>query len=435
MSTGKDVMNQAMDEEARGRLSVGLGCRRAAAGLVLVLLAAAMPSGGAPQTAPAWPKDQVRVELIDAQTVQGKLEAMTGQGVVLATPEGKRELPLSGISEITLTAAAPGSPLDEEGKLVVVTASQGPVLASRVTVGGGKVDMTSPLLGRLTADLSSISLLVMPPSGRTAAEVRRKLAEIKTANEAADLFLVGEQIEQAMPVEGVLKSMDDQFITLDWKGQDQRLARKKVMAVALAGAKPADQAAGRLVAGDGSVLAFTKIELAGSKFALQSPTGGALQIPQAGVARIRLASDKIANLLDLTPTSARHYGLLDAGFPHRVNRSAGGKPLSLDGKVHAAGLGLHSFCELTYELGGAYTKLVCQAGIDDAVRPAGDAELTFLADGKVVGQPIRLIGKDNSRSVSVDIAGAKTLTVRVSFGADKVDVGDHVNIISARLIK
>ena len=120
--------------------------------------------------------------------------------------------------------------------------------------------------------------------------------------------------------------MDDQFITLDWKGQDKRLARKKVMAVALAGAKPADQAAGRLVAGDGSVLAFTKIELAGSKFALQSPTGGALQIPQAGVARIRLASDKIANLLDLTPTSARHYGLLDAGFPHRVNRSAGGKP-------------------------------------------------------------------------------------------------------------
>ena len=61
--------------------------------------------------------------------------------------------------------------------------------------------------------------------------------------------------------------------------------------------------------------------------------------------------------------------------------------------------------------------------------------MTFLADGKVVGQPIRLIGKDNSRSVSVDIAGAKTLTVRVSFGADKVDVGDHVNIISARLIK
>ncbi len=427
-------MTKTPDKKARGpgpegRLSVSLGVLAAA------LLAAALTAPGQDKKPPPPPSDQVRVELNDAQTLQGKLEAVTGETLVLVTAQGKRDLPLSGISELTLSSAPMPSPLDQDGKLVVLTAGQEPVLVSRLAMAGGKVEMTNASLGRLVAPLAGVSMLLMPPPGRTPADVRRKLTEIKTADEAADLFLVGEQIEQAMPVEGVLKAMDEQFVTLDWKGQDQRIARKKVVGVVLAGTRRPDKVVGRVVSVDGSELAMTKIELAGGQFTIHSPLAGAVRVARPALARIRLVSDKIASLLDFAPAAARHHGLLDAGFPHRLNRSAGGKPLSLDGKAYATGLGLHSFCELTYDLGGAYSKLVFLAGIDDAVRPKGDAVLTVLADDKPLGEPVRLTGKDNARSLSLDIAGAKRITLRVEFGPDKLDVADHVDIVSARLIK
>ena len=42
---------------------------------------------------------------------------------------------------------------------------------------------------------------------------------------------------------------------------------------------------------------------------------------------------------------------------------------------------------------------------------------------------------DAPRQVRVDVTGVKRLTLRVDFGADQLDVADHVNIVAARLIK
>ena len=96
---------------------------------------------------------------------------------------------------------------------------------------------------------------------------------------------------------------------------------------------------------------------------------------------------------------------------------------------------MHSFCEQTYALDGEYKAFVAVVGIDDAVRPAGDATLTFLGDGKVLGEPLRLTGRDKARMVRLDITGVRTFTIRVEFGADKLDVGDHVDLAAARLVK
>jgi len=37
--------------------------------------------------------------------------------------------------------------------------------------------------------------------------------------------------------------------------------------------------------------------------------------------------------------------------------------------------------------------------------------------------------------VRLSVQGVKTLTIRVEFGSDGVDVGDHVDIADARLVK
>ena len=88
--------------------------------------------------------------------------------------------------------------------------------------------------------------------------------------------------------------------------------------------------------------------------------------------------------------------------------------------------------------------LAAVVGIDDAVRPGGDATLEFFADGKslvVQGPagkltgPIRLRGADDPMPIRMDLTDAKSLTVRVGFGPDGLDVSDHVDLANARLIK
>ncbi len=69
------------------------------------------------------------------------------------------------------------------------------------------------------------------------------------------------------------------------------------------------------------------------------------------------------------------------------------------------------------------------------MRPAGSAEVTFLGDGKPLGKPITVTGKDAPKPVRLSLAGVKKLTVRVNFGPDKLDVADHLNLAAPRLIK
>jgi len=153
------------------------------------------------------------------------------------------------------------------------------------------------------------------------------------------------------------------------------------------------------------------------------------------VATMSFASDRVTDLASLKPVAVKAHGFFDKAPKHRVNRSAGGGPLLLAGRTFPRGLGVRSFTELTYDLAGGYKSLVATVGIDDSVRPAGDARVTVLGDGKVLGKPVGVRGQDAPRQVRVDVTGVKRLTLRVDFGADQLDVADHVNIVAARLIK
>jgi hypothetical protein len=118
-----------------------------------------------------------------------------------------------------------------------------------------------------------------------------------------------------------------------------------------------------------------------------------------------------------------------------VTRSVAGGALLLDGKQYLSGVGLHSQCELTYTLAGKYTLFVARAGINDAVRPAGEAILTILGDGKPLLKPTVLRGKEVSVPIRLDVKGVKKLTIRVGYGPDKIDAADHVDLVAARLIR
>ena len=128
-------------------------------------------------------------------------------------------------------------------------------------------------------------------------------------------------------------------------------------------------------------------------------------------------------------------GFFGTTFHYRVNRSVAGTPLRMGGQTYRTGLGMHSFCELLIPLGDKYSLLVATAGIDDAVRPNGDATITFFGDGRPLGKPIQVTGKNAPQPVRLKLNGVESLLIRVDFGQDGLDFADHVDLVAARLIK
>jgi hypothetical protein len=72
-------------------------------------------------------------------------------------------------------------------------------------------------------------------------------------------------------------------------------------------------------------------------------------------------------------------------------------------------------------------------GIDDRVRPGGNVRLVIRGDGRVLfDEAIR--GTDEPRQLDVNLAQVKRLQILVDYGED-LDVGDHLNLCDARVVK
>ncbi len=102
-------------------------------------------------------------------------------------------------------------------------------------------------------------------------------------------------------------------------------------------------------------------------------------------------------------------------------------PITLDGTVHAHGLGVTSGAEMWIDLKGQARQFTSVVGIDDA-RKAGRGSVTFevWADGKKKYDSGILKSGDPAKQVSVDLTGAKTLILYVGDAGDGAtdDVAD-----------
>ncbi|MEI7835086.1 MAG: NPCBM/NEW2 domain-containing protein [Planctomycetota bacterium] len=374
-----------------------------------------------------------QVETVDAQVASGQVVRIAADGVLLRADGLDRTI---APGEVTRVALATGEALlNQSARTVVVTAAGDELAAEALTVADGKAAFTAPGLGALTLDLAAVRTIYLGGGQLTPDAASEKLVDLKAADGDQDVLLVARE-KDVFTIAGTLKALDDKSVLFRWNDADKKVDRAKVLAIRLAALKgAAAPPAGWVQLAGGAKLAFTALTMDESSATVSTVTAGARKIARADVAGVQFHGSGVVELSSLKPASVREYGFFDHVFPYRVNRSAGGGSLQLGGKVYSTGLGLHSFCELTYDLGGAYSRLVALAGIDQALRPNGDALLTILADGKPILPPTRLTGKDEPVPVRLDLKGCKSLVIRVEFGPDNLDVGDHVDLAAARLIK
>lgn len=375
-----------------------------------------------------------RLETIDAKVVEGTLAEVTDTDVVMSVKNKVTKLARADVMQIALADASDA--MATPGQAVVVTAGGDRLAAGKITLAAGTLTVVTSALKSLKLPLSRVSAIYLPDKQSTAAEVRQKCEELRLTASRRDILVATKKGGAYLGIEGVAKAIGDKTVTFNWQGKDRTSERKVVRAILIATAatQPA-AAAGTLALRDGSTLSFTGLAFDGKKITAETAVAGKVAVAADAVASVWFRSDRVTNLAEIKPVAVKQYGFFDSGFGYRTNRSVGGGPLRLGGKTYARGLGLHSFAELTYDLNGQYGRFVVTVGIDDAVRPRGDATLVFLGDGKELGKPIRLTGKDEPVAVRLDLKAVKRLTIRVDFGEDKFDVADHVDLVSARLVK
>ena len=122
----------------------------------------------------------------------------------------------------------------------------------------------------------------------------------------------------------------------------------------------------------------------------------------------------------------------DYGTPH-AGQSVDGNPLTLGGVVYAHGVGTHAGSRLLIDLKGVAARFTATVGVDDE-KKASPASVTFevLVDGKKKFETPVLHGGDKPLPISLDVTGAKRLTLVVTDGGDGID-SDHADWADAKL--
>ncbi len=177
-----------------------------------------------------------------------------------------------------------------------------------------------------------------------------------------------------------------------------------------------------------------------TRIRLATSLGPVVDLPLADVVSLRIHSNRIVYVSDLSPYDERIEGLLHRSGPGRTpwpvkrDRSVAGGPLSIAGQTFSKGLGVHSFTELTFDIGGAYETFAATIGIDDAVRPRGHVVFRVIGDEEILFDSGPVTGRNGPKGILVDIVGVQVLKLVVDYG-EELDIADHADWGDARLLR
>ncbi len=118
----------------------------------------------------------------------------------------------------------------------------------------------------------------------------------------------------------------------------------------------------------------------------------------------------------------------------RAGQSFSGDTLSIGGVKFARGIGSHAKSSLSLELQGKAQRFLAQVGVDEGKKThAGSVEFLVIGDGKTLWKSGVMTGGERAKAVDVDLAGVKTLELRVSDAGDGID-SDHADWADAKIL-
>jgi alpha-galactosidase len=115
----------------------------------------------------------------------------------------------------------------------------------------------------------------------------------------------------------------------------------------------------------------------------------------------------------------------------QIDRCISGTPLRLGGKTYAHGIGTHAVSALNLKLDEAES-FDSVVGVDDDANGKGSVEFVVAVNGVTRWHSGKMRGGEAPKNVHVDLAGAKTLSLRVTDAGDGTYF-DHADWADARV--
>jgi hypothetical protein len=243
-------------------------------------------------------------------------------------------------------------------------------------------------------------------------------------------------------VEGILKGIESGKVSMEANHKVVEISRDKIAVIGLstelASMLKPKAVYGRVFLVDGARLALLKATKSDAKTVtgttlFAEPVTFPLEILQS----VSLYQGRAIYLSDLKHRDYEFSSYLGSfRWPFVKDGCVENHELHVGGNVFAKGLGMHSQSRLAYDLGGKYQRFEAVVGLDEKSSQQGTAQIQVLVDGKprALGKPSEIKAFDKPLSISIDITGAKQLTLVVNFGK-RGSVQSHVDWADARLIR
>jgi hypothetical protein len=243
-------------------------------------------------------------------------------------------------------------------------------------------------------------------------------------------------------VEGILKAVERGKIIMETSHEVADIPRDKVAVIGLstelASMLKPKTPYGRVIQINGARLSLLKATSSNGKVVdgitlFAEP----VTLPLERIQSVSLNQGRAVYLADLKHRDYEFTSYLGSvRWPFVKDGCVENHELHVGGNVFAKGLGMHSQSRLVYDLGGKYQRFEALVGLDEKSSQQGTARIQVLIDGKPrdLGGFAELKAFDKPLPISLDISGAKQLTLVVNFGK-RGSVQNYVDWADARLIR
>jgi hypothetical protein len=364
-------------------------------------------------------QDDWTLTTADFQSHRVTLSSVADSGIQVVESGMTKTIPLDQFLDVDRNLAAPTAP-----PMVVYLAGGDRLTGTPSGINDEQLQWKQPLLGDVKIPLRRIVAIakagMAPP----------REDEPRTEDVA--------KLSNGDSVRGIVSTLTTETVTLSANGQDVPVPFATINTLSFASTggatQPTTARAFRVSLADGSAFTGQKINLEKDLLRLAPEQGDARTIPLASVARIEQINGPVSWLISRTPAENVQIPYFSSQTqPAKMGQTAAGEPVRIGEKVYPHSIGAHAYSRVSFLLDDAYKTFRTQYGIDGNL-PYANVTVRIKLDDKVVHEQKDVTAGPIHKPVTLDLSGAKQLTLEVDYGKT-YDVQDRLNWLEPALLK
>jgi hypothetical protein len=371
---------------------------------------------------------QVEISTIEGTRHSGSLTSADGASWKIEIDGKAVEVPMSSILEARLQTKGEGQPAPPH-ETVLTDGSR--IGTSSVALSGDKLTIAAASTDAIEIPRSVVGNIRLAESPSSLDDQWVALLE----RERREDWLVLRKQDKLDFVPGVISRINETHVFLLLDGDTVSVPRPKVFGVILRQRQTRkSELTGIVELVSGDRLAVRSVVSKGADFMLQLAAGPSIVVSMQSVQVFDFSAGKLTWLSSLKPRDIKHeFRFIDPAAPLKNDKDVWGDELQLGNQTFSRGVCLRSKTVVRYRLNGDYSRFVSLMGIQHGY--AGDVHVEMSVDGQ------RLLTRDVTPqdgtpfAVDLDVSGKFVLEILVDYGKVESDIGDHLVLAEARLLK